>query len=145
MESLRYTHIYIERNREQVRSRSLSRLSIELRRSYELKTLYSHWDSLCSTEYWYIIAADDYYFMNVPVPAMYMYYIISSEASSLLGLESFCMASVGVCFACVKFSFLTLFGNSGHVAKCFWVISCGISQGGHTRPTNSTVLCLPGK
>ena len=55
------------------------------------------------------------------------------------------MASVGVCFACVNIFSLTLFGDSGHVAKCFSVICRGVPQDGHARPTNSTVLCLPGK
>ena len=66
--------------------------------------------------------------------------VIPSEARSLLGLESHFVWLLGVSFACVKFFFLTLFGDSGHVAKYFWVISCGLPRDGHARPTNSTVL-----
>ena len=59
---------------------------------------------------------------------------------SIRAWELFRMASRGVCFACVKIFFLALFGGLGHIAKCFWVISRGIPQDGHARPTNSTVL-----
>ena len=40
----------------------------------------------------------------------------------------------------VRLNLLTLFDDSGHVAMCCWVKSCGLPQDGHARPTNSTVL-----
>ena len=36
--------------------------------------------------------------------------------------------------------FLTLFSDSGHVARCYWVKSRGLPQDDHARPTNSTIL-----
>ena len=45
--------------------------------------------------------------------------IFPSEARSLLGLESSFVWLLGVSFACVKIFFLTLFDDSGHVAKYF--------------------------
>ena len=69
--------------------------------------------------------------------AVYFFVVIPSEARSLLGLEIHSMASGHI--SRMRLNFLTLFSDSDHVTRCYYVKSCGLPQDDLARPTNSTV------
>ena len=74
--------------------------------------------------------------------AVYFFVVILSEARSLLGHEIHSMASGHI--SRMRLNFLTLFSDSDHVARCYYVKSCGLPQDDLVRPTAYILYCLAG-